>query len=280
MAASACCSMAVTTLDAAPLEESVVAAQQEQSAPKRKGWNNVDNPLYGNVAKVTHIKKSVYDGEVMTYHHTIYSFNAAGDMVRERYIADEWGGPTDAIGCYEYYDSGLTRKYTLLDLSGNVLEEYEMEEDLSMLEERFPAAEVAGKTIEEPLNDDFGSSMGTELRKFDASGRLLYYKQTSNELGVLQEYRRSYDAKGRMVEYELLADLLAIEAENGYTKEVYSYNAQGRISKVLYYFVKGGVVSQHAIYSYDAKGNLVKITRYEGLSKKVVSSEEYKIEYR
>ena len=111
--------------------------------PQRKGWNNDENPLYGNVAKVTHIKKDHSQGVGIIYHHVVYNFNVAGDMVEEIYYQDEYGALKDCKTRWEYYPSGMTKHFVRTDMSGKVLEDYSFEVRRSLpsvsLRRRLPA---------------------------------------------------------------------------------------------------------------------------------------------
>ena len=244
--------------------------------PQRKGWNNDENPLYGNVAKVTHIKKDHSQGVGIIYHHVVYNFNAAGDMVEEIYYQDEYGALKDCKTRWEYYPSGMTKHFVRTDMSGKVLEDYSFEEQEKPAE-RFPASKVAGKTITEDMYDDFGDKQGTETRRFDAKGRILYYQQKSDYEGVIHEEYWEYDEKGRVKMYELAVD--AYDMEGGYRKELHSYDAKGRKSEIKYMWVKGGPVALRAVYKYDVQGNLTKITRYSDQNT-IQNTDEYQIQYR
>lgn len=257
----------------------VVATAQPPTTkpvPQRKGWDNTENPLYGNVAKVTLRKKDHSQGVGIVYHHVVYNFNAAGDMVEEIYYQDEYGALKDCKTRWEYYPSGMTKHFVRTDMSGKVLEDITMDQT-EVPAERFPAAQVAGKTITEDLYDDFGDKQGKEIRRFDAKGKILFYQQVSDYEGVIYEEHWSYDEKGRVKTYELAVD--AYDIEGGYRKELHSYDAKGRKSEVKYMWVKDGPVAMRAVYKYDVQGNLTKVTRYSDQTT-IQSTDEYQIQYR
>lgn len=275
MATVLSCSLAT----AHPHSATATASQQSssQSAPIRKGWDNENNPLYGNVAQVTICKKYYDGGKAYTTHHVETYFNAAGDNIKEKCYVDEMEYLDNSIISYEYYPSGATKKYTRHNFNGGLIEEFELENNPAVMEDRFPASEVAGKTLETPLYDDFGDEMGVEIRRFDAQGNIIYYKQNSPDLGTITEEQWAYDSQGRLTMHAVTADLFEMV---GCGKETYSYDAKGRISEVLYYFGTSTNVSQRAVYKYDNHSNLVKITCYEGNTTHVCRTEEYQIVYR
>ena len=230
-------------------------------ATQREEYQNVD-----------HSDDSTYT----TLTETAYTYDAAGNLIRESYTETSGGdwGRTEESG---------SRDYTY-DAAGKLLKEVAKTTSTSYYgdEEGYTSESTAtttysyngsGQPILEVTVDEYGSTQSTRTYTYNAAGDLLTDK-TENSYGMTTTWTYTYDEAGQMLkrEYEFASEYFTNSSTN-----TYRFDSEGQCVWQNYVSLSDGEITWEITTerTFDAQGRVTVVKNTDSDSGVSISTYEY-----
>lgn len=211
-----------------------------------------------------------------------FKYDKRGNIIEVRFV-DEDGklSKNSVVENYEYNEIDLTVRTYYTDDNGNMTNF----PDAKYSQIKYEYDEHGNRTKTSYWDKDNKPSFNKEkthiiIKNYDAMDNLIYWKaldvngNPNKSDSNYTEVKYAYDNRGNQIEFTIFDGFgKAINGDDGWHKQVNTYNNRNQTETEAYYDVNGNLVKSKEdgyakkVNSYDNHGNLIKVEEYDKDSK-------------